>query len=70
MDSSLSDLNPSDFSLWGFSKDNVYVANPRTTQDLIIAITRFIRATPAEMCKRVFGNFTVRLNKCLNFQKY
>ena len=61
-----SDLNACDVFLWVYSKDNAYAANPRTPQDLIIAITRFIRAIPADMCKRVIGNFAVRLNECLN----
>ena len=60
------DLNPCDTFLWGYSKDDVYAANPRTPQDLKTAITRFIRAIPAGMCKRVIGNFAIRLNKCLN----
>ena len=61
-----SDLNTCDVFLWGYSKDVAYAANPRTPQDLITAITRFIRAIPADMCKRVIGNFAVRLNECLN----
>ena len=60
------DLNPLDFFLWGYDKDNVYADNPQTLQDLKTAITRFIRAIPADMCKRVIGNFAVRLNECLN----
>ena len=60
------DLNPLDFFLWGYAKDNVYADNPQTLQDLKTAITRFIRAIPADMCKRVIGKFAVRLNECLN----
>ena len=60
------DLNSCDFFLWGHSKDNIYVANPRTPKDLQTAITRFIRAIPVDMCKKCIGNFAVRLNKCLN----
>ena len=41
-------------------------ANPRTPQHLKAAITRSIRAIPADMCKRVIGNFVIRLNKYLN----
>ena len=60
------DLNPCDFFLWNDSKDNVYAANPQTPQDLKTAITRFIKAIPEDMCKRVIENFTVMLNECLN----
>ena len=60
------DLNPCDFFLWGYAKDNIYAGNPTTLQNLKIAITRFVRQIPADMCKRVTGNFAVRLNECLN----
>ena len=42
------DLNPRDFFLWGYSKDNVYAANPWTPQELKTAITRCIRAIPEQ----------------------
>jgi hypothetical protein len=60
------DLNPLDFFLWGYAKDNVYQNNPQTVQELKNEITQFIRRIPREMCERVIGNFSVRLNACLN----
>lgn len=60
------DLNPYDFFLWGYLKDNVYASNPTTLQNLKTAITRFTRAILADMCNRVIGNFAVRSNECLN----
>ena len=60
------DLNSLNFFLWGYAKDNVYADNPRTLQNLKTAITRFIKAIPLDMCRRVIGNFAVRLNACLN----
>ena len=39
------DLNPRDFFLWGYSKENAYAANSRTPRDLKTAIARFIRET-------------------------
>ena len=51
------DLNPCDFFLWGYAKDNIYAGNPTTLQDLKIAITRFVRQIPADICKRVTENF-------------
>ena len=60
------DLNPCYSFLWGYSNDNVYAANPQTPQDLKTTVTRFIRAIPADICKRVVGNFAVGLNECLN----
>ena len=44
------DLNYCDFFQWGYSKDNAFAANPRTPQYPKTAITRFIRAIPADIC--------------------
>lgn len=60
------DLNPLDFFLWGYAKDNVYRNNPRTLQDLKEAIVAFVRGIPQAMCGQVIRNFAVRLNECLN----
>ena len=47
------DLNPPDFYLWGFLKDNVYQGNPQTIEELKTAITAKIRAIPKEECIKV-----------------
>jgi len=60
------DLNPLDFFLWGYAKDNVYANKPTTLQELMTAITKFIKAIPEEMCRKVIENFAIRLNECLN----
>ena len=60
------DLNPLDFFLWGYAKDNVYRHNPVTVQDLKQEITQFIRRIPEDICQRVVENFAVRLNACKN----
>ena len=57
------DLN---FFPLGYIKNIIYHNNPTTLQDLKKAITRFIRALSPDMCKRVIGNFAVRLNECVN----
>ena len=57
------DLNPCDFFLWGLPKDNVYAGNLTTLQHLKTEITRFIRASPADKCKRLIANFAVGLNE-------
>ena len=57
-------FNPLDFFLWKYAKDHMYADKPMILQELKSAITRFITAIPIEMCKRVIGNFAVRLDEC------
>lgn len=59
------DLNPPDFYLWGYLKDNAYTNNPQTVPDLKAAIAAQIRAIPREECVRVTENFARRLQVCL-----
>ena len=59
------DLNPPDFYLWGFLKDNVYRHNPQTIPELKEAITQKINAIPKEECIRVINNFARRIQDCL-----
>ena len=66
------DRNPPDFFVWGYAKDHECADKRRTLQKLksaIIrlqeAITRFINAISADLCKRVIGNYAIRLNECL-----
>ena len=59
------DLNPPDFYLWGYLKDNVYENNLQTIGELKAAITRKIRQIPKEECVRVIDNFARRGQVCL-----
>ena len=59
------DLNPPDFYLWGYLKDNVYENNPQTIGELKAAITAKIREIPKEECVRVIDNFARRMQVCL-----
>ncbi|GFO20935.1 transposable element tc3 transposase [Plakobranchus ocellatus] len=59
------DLNPPDFYLWGYLKDNVYINNPQIIPDLKAVITQKIRQIPREECVRVIGNFARHLQVCL-----
>ena len=59
------DLNPPDFYLWGYLKDNVYENNPQTIGELKAAITGKIKQIPKEECVRVIDNFARRLQVCL-----
>lgn len=59
------DLNPPDFYLWGFLKDNVYRNNPQTITELKRAITTTIRGISQQECVRVIDNFARRVQVCL-----
>ena len=59
------DLNPPDFYLWGYLKDNVYTENPQTIPDLKEAISATVRAIPKEESVRVIENFARRIQVCL-----
>ena len=59
------DLNPLDFFLWGYAKDNVFKSTPKNLEDLKASITSFVRRIPVDMCKRVVDNFITRINVCL-----
>ena len=51
------DLNPPDFYLWSYLKDNVYDNNPQAIQELRRAIRGRIRRITVEECVRVIDNF-------------
>ena len=52
------DLNPPDFYLWGYFKDNVYENNPQTIPELKRAITVRIRRISVEECIRVIEMYS------------
>ena len=52
------DLNPPDFYLWGYFKDNVYENNPQTIPELERAITVRIRRISVEECIRVIEMYS------------
>ena len=54
------DLNPPDFYLSGYLKDNVYENNPQTIPELKTAITGRIKE-----CVWVIDNFTNHIHVCL-----
>ena len=58
------DLNPPDFYLWGFLKDNVYENNPQSIAELKTAIDQNIRAISKKECVRVINNFALRIQVC------
>ena len=59
------DLNPPDFYLWGYLKDNVFANNPQTIPELKRSITGRIRRISVGECVRVIDNFANRIHVCL-----
>ena len=59
------DLNPLDYFLWGYCKDNVYKDSPRTLTELKREIEAHISTITTLMCKKVIQNFGIRLNRVI-----
>ena len=59
------DLNPPDFFLWGFLKDNVYKNRPQSISELKQVITTMIKSIKKDVCVRVVNNFALRIQECL-----
>ena len=62
------DLNPPDFYLWGYLKDNVYANHPQTIPELKDSIAAAVNAISKEECRRVIENFVRRVQVCLQRQ--
>ena len=48
------DLNPCDFFLWGYLKDNYYAEKPKTIDDLRKAITKGVLSIPSSKLNKFF----------------
>ena len=55
------DFTPLDFFLWGYLKEKVYVNNPRTIQELMDEIIRYINDIEPQLCLRVIENMDHRV---------
>ena len=60
------DLTPMDFFLWGHLKGQVYKAAPKNLNEVKRAITRAVRAIPAETCRRAVESSVARAQLCLS----
>lgn len=58
------DLTPADFFLWGYVKDNVFINNPKTLDDLKSAIASCINSINPEMLMKVSSNIVKRAQIC------
>ena len=59
------DLNPLDFFLWGYCKENVYRNNPRCINDLRRNVENIMSKISAAMCSKVICNFEKRVHNCM-----
>ena len=63
------DLNSSDFYLWWYFKDRVYVHNLQSIPDLKKEIKKTIKAIPSEECKKIIDSFVSRIQVYLQRQR-
>ena len=59
-----SDLNPCDFSLWGYIKDHCYSENPTTTEELMKSIRKIVNSISDEILSKVLYSFWKRIYCC------
>jgi hypothetical protein len=55
------DLNPCDYFLCGFLKENIFQKKPQTIMELRALIIQACNETTEDMCRRVISNITVRV---------
>ena len=60
------DLNPLDFHLWGFLKDQICGRTFQSLQELREVIIRHVREIPQDQCENVLNNFVQRIKMCLD----
>ena len=60
------DLNPCDFFLWGFLKQEVFKQAPRTLTELRLKIEQCAAAIKRETLIRVFDNMCIRTREVVN----
>ncbi|XP_032674693.1 uncharacterized protein LOC116845748 isoform X2 [Odontomachus brunneus] len=60
------DLNPCDFFLWGYIKDNCYSKSPKTKEELIEAIKKVVTDITSECLYNVLYSFHKRVDFCSN----
>jgi hypothetical protein len=56
------DLNPLDYFLWGYCKENVYKNKPRTLENLKSEVEKIVSEISRDTLKKVTSNLATRLN--------
>jgi len=62
------DLNPCNFFLWEYLKNNCYAQQPETIKELIIAVRKVVNGISKEMLNEVFLNFRKRIRFCDKYE--
>ena len=59
------DLNPLDFFLWGYMKEEIHRAQPGSIAEVKQLIENFIASITEDLLQRVTGQFVSRIRRCI-----
>ena len=59
------DLNPCDFYLWSYMKEEVHRCQPRSIAEVEQLIREFLASINADILQRVNSQFLSRVRKCI-----
>ena len=59
------DLNPCDFFLWGYMKEEIHRAQPGSTEDVKQKIREFMAEISEDLLQRVNNQFMSRVGRCI-----
>ena len=59
------DLNPCDFFLWGYMKQEIHRAQPGSTEDVKQKIREFMAEISEDLLQRVNNQFMSRVGRCI-----
>ena len=59
------DLNPLDFFLWGYMKEEIHRAQPGSTEEVKQLIREFLLSISEDLLQRVTKQFISRVRKCI-----
>ena len=59
------DLNPLDFFLWGYMKEEIHRARPCSIAEVKQLIQNFMASISEDLLLRVIGQFVSRIRRCI-----
>ena len=59
------DLNPLDFFLWGYMKEQIHRAQPGSIAEVKQLIENFMASITEDLLQRVTGQFVSRIRRCI-----
>ena len=63
------DLNPCDFFLWGYMKEEAHRAQPGSTAEVKQPIREFLASIDEDLLQRVTSQFRSRVIRCIAAQE-